>query len=95
MASYRYSYKRYVLNASINGRLQDEKFYTKGNARGYNIWKFTTTHTFKVCAGVTIDAIAGIDNIFDYVDDAPYGMPYGTLSPGRTVFGGLNFKISK
>ena len=95
MASYRYSYKRYVLNASINGRLQDEKFYAKGNARGYNIWKFTTTHTFKVCAGVTIDAIAGIDNIFDYVDDAPYGMPYGTLSPGRTVFGGLNFKISK
>lgn len=95
MASYRYTYKRYVLNASINGRLQDEKFYAKGNARGYNIWKFTTTHTFKVCAGVTIDAIAGIDNIFDYVDDAPYGMPYGTLSPGRTVFGGLNFKISK
>lgn len=95
MATYRYVYKRYVLNASLNGRLQDEKFYAKGNARGYNIWKFTTTHTFNVVPGLVVEAIAGVDNIFDYVDDAPYGMPYGTLSPGRTVFGGLNFKIAK
>lgn len=95
LASYRYSVKSYVLNLSINGRLQDEKFYTKGNAKGYNIWKFTSTHTFKVASWFTADVIAGVDNILDYVDDSPYGMTYGTLSPGRTIFGGVNIKINK
>lgn len=95
MTGYSYKAKWYVLNATINGRLQDEKFYTKGDARGYNIWKLTTTHTFKVASGLSIQAIAGVDNLFDYIDDAPYGMSYGTLSPGRTIFGGLNFKITR
>lgn len=95
IGSYRYAYKKYELNASVNGRLQDEKFYAKGNARGYNIWKLTTTHTFRLLSGFTLEAIAGVDNIFDYVDDAPYGMTYGTLTPSRTIFGGLNIKIAK
>lgn len=89
------NWKDYALNISLTGRIQDEKFYEgEKNADGYNLWKLTTSHRF-TSAGTSLEITAGLDNIFDYVDDSPYGSHYGTLNPGRTVFIGCNIKFAK
>ena len=89
------NWKDYALNVSLIGRIQDEKFYEgEKNADGYNLWKLTTSHRF-TSAGTSLEITAGVDNIFDYVDDSPYGSHYGTLNPGRTVFIGCNIKFAK
>ncbi len=94
---YDHSWKKYKLNANILGRIQGEKFYDDddGNAKDYNIWKLTTNHTFRNLGHFIVSLSVGIDNIFDYVDDSPYGSHYGTLSPGRTVFFGLNINFAQ
>ena len=81
----------------MSGRIQDDKFYNdpRPNAKGYNLWKLTTIHHFADLGAFQLEATAGIDNLFDYVDDSPYGSHYGTLNPGRTVFIGCNIKFSK
>ncbi|PKQ63446.1 hypothetical protein BZG02_08690 [Labilibaculum filiforme] len=89
------NWKDYALNVSLTGRIQDDKFYEgEKNAEGYNLWKLTTAHRF-TGAGTSFEITAGLDNIFDYVDDRPYGSHYGTLNPGRTVFVGCNIKFAK
>ncbi len=87
--AYNHVWGFYALNATLLGRIQDEKFYEDGNAKAYNLWKLSTTHTFSNLGNVDLSFTAGIDNITDYVDDSPYGSHYGTLSPGRTYFVGL------
>ncbi|MFA8434720.1 MAG: TonB-dependent receptor domain-containing protein [Marinifilaceae bacterium] len=91
------NWKDYALNVSLLGRIQDEKFYddNSGNAEGYNLWKLTTTHRFANVGAFNLEATAGVDNIFDYVDDRPYGVHYGTMTPGRTYFVGLNIRFAK
>lgn len=37
----------------------------------------------------------GIENIFDFVDDKPFGANYATLSPGRVFSVSLSLKFSK
>ena len=95
--AYDRTWKKYDLNATILGRLQDEKFYDEeeGNAKGYNIWKLTTNHRFTHLGAFILEASAGIDNVFDYVDDVPYGYNYGTISPGRTFFVGLKIHFAQ
>ncbi|MGQ1910756.1 TonB-dependent receptor [Marinifilum sp. RC60d5] len=89
------SWKDYSLNVSLTGRIQDDKFYDgEPDAEGYNLWKLTTSHRFKG-AGTSFEVTAGIDNIFDYVDNSSYGSHYGTVNPGRTVFIGCNIKFAK
>lgn len=96
MLNYKYNIKNYILNANVNGRIQDEKFFKNyGNAKAYNLWKLTTTHTYLFMPGLYAEATVGIDNIFNYVDDTPYGAHYGTLSPGRNVFGALKFVFTR
>eukprot|EP01029_Cantina_marsupialis_P003726 TRINITY_DN1374_c0_g5_i2.p3 TRINITY_DN1374_c0_g5~~TRINITY_DN1374_c0_g5_i2.p3 ORF type:complete len:756 (+),score=73.28 TRINITY_DN1374_c0_g5_i2:3107-5374(+) len=99
-ANFRLLYDRnwddYSLNVSLTGRVQDEKFYEgEPNADGYNMWKLTTTHRISNWGGNSLEITAGVDNIFDYVDNRPYGSRYGTLSPGRTVFVGCNIRFTK
>lgn len=94
-AAYDHAWKGYKLNANILGRFQDEKFYDDGNAKSYNLWKLTTNHRFSNIGAFILEAQVGIDNIFDYVDDSPYGSHYGTISPGRTFFAGLNINFAK
>jgi outer membrane receptor for ferrienterochelin and colicins len=90
------SWKDYSLNVSLIGRVQDEKFYEgEPNADGYNLWKLTSSHRFANVGSFQLEATLGVDNIFDYVDDKPYGSNYGTLNPGRTVFVGFNIKFAK
>ncbi len=95
-AGYFHRWNKYRLNVQLLGRLQDEKFFDddKGNAKAYQLWKLTTNHDFAEFYGINVTAIAGIDNIFDYVDDSPYGSHYGTINPERTFFIGLNIKFN-
>lgn len=87
--AYDHAWKGYKLNANIIARFQDEKFYDDGNAKAYDLWKLTTNHQFANIGHFILEAQLGIDNVFDYVDDSPYGSHYGTISPGRTFFAGL------
>ena len=91
---YLHQWNRYRLNANLSARFQDEKFYDDGNADGYNLWKLTTIHRFTPKGAFSFEATAGIDNLFDYQDDRPYGVHYGTLNPGRNFFIGLNIGFS-
>lgn len=95
--AYDRSWKSYSFNATILGRIQDEKSYDNDtdNAKGYDIWKLTTNHRFLNMGSFILEAQLGIDNIFDYVDDSPYGSHYGTLNPGRTFFAGITINFSK
>ena len=94
---YVHNWKKYQLTANLNARFQDEKFFDddEGNAKGYNLWKLTTIHRFYGPGDFVFDLSAGIDNIFDYVDDSPYGSHYGTISPGRTYFVSLQIAINQ
>nr|WP_320117875.1 TonB-dependent receptor [uncultured Marinifilum sp.] len=90
------SWKDYSLNVSLTGRIQDDKFYDgEPDAEGYNLWKLSTSHRFANVGAFNLEATAGIDNIFDYKDNSPYGSHYGTVNPGRTVFIGCNIKFAK
>ncbi|NOU61134.1 TonB-dependent receptor [Marinifilum caeruleilacunae] len=95
--AYDRSWKNYSFNANIVGRIQDEKSYDNNtdNAKAYDIWKLTTNHRFMNLGSFIIEAQLGIDNIFDQVDDSPYGSHYGTLSPGRTFFAGFTINFAK
>ena len=93
--AYDRTWKAYHLNANILGRMQDEKFYDDGNAKAYNIWKLTTNHRFANLGAFIVELSVGVDNIFDFVDDSPYGSHYGTLTPGRTFFMGLKVNFAK
>ena len=94
---YNHSWSKYNLVASLTGRFQDEKYYndSRGNAKAYELVNFTTKHKFTCVKNFVFELTAGIDNIFDYVDDSPYGSHYATLSPGRTYFAGLLINFSK
>ncbi|MCU4175299.1 TonB-dependent receptor [Carboxylicivirga sp. N1Y90] len=90
-AGYFHDWNNYQLNVQVLGRIQDEKYNAYNNsAKGYNLWKLTTVHKFASFGSFNLSATAGIDNVFDYVDDAPFGTYYGTITPGRTFFAGLN-----
>ncbi|WP_372754316.1 TonB-dependent receptor domain-containing protein [Labilibaculum sp.] len=90
------SWKDYSLHVSLSGRIQDDKFYDgEPDAKGYHLWKLSTSHQFANVGAFQLEASAGIDNLFDYVDDSAYGSNYGTLNPGRTFFIGCNIKFAK
>jgi len=94
-ASWSKKWKRYDLKLNLMGRYKSEKFYleedlNRNYAKPYQIWKLTTNHTIRHFKKAKIVLIAGVDNVFDYVDDSPYGSHYGTLNPGRTLFAGIN-----
>nr|WP_321357624.1 TonB-dependent receptor [uncultured Draconibacterium sp.] len=93
--AYDHSWKTYHLNANIIGRFQDDKFYDDGDAKGYDIWKLTTNHRITNLGAFILDVQLGIDNIFDYVDDSPYGSHYGTINSGRTFFAGLTINFAQ
>ncbi len=92
---YNHSWNNYHLNTALTGRFQDDKFYDDGNAKAYQFVNFSTRHKFTSVKNFVFELTAGIDNIFDYIDDSPYGSHYGTLTPGRTYFAGLLIHFSK
>lgn len=83
-------------NINFNGRIQSKRYMgPKDAARAYNQWNIATSHRFKSINGVILEPGFGLENIFNFVDDKPFGSDYGTLSPGRVVYVSLAIKFSK
>lgn len=82
-------------NINFNGRLQSKRYYKDGDGRNINLWNLSTRHQFKSFNGFIIEPGFGIENLFNFVDDRPYGVNYATLSPGRVVYVSLSLKFSK
>lgn len=82
-------------NFNFNGRLQSKRYFSNEWARTYQLWNLSTNHTFKSMNGVVLEPGFGVENLFNFVDDRPYGSSYATLSPGRTFFVSLAIKFSK
>lgn len=96
-ANYMHEWDNYRLNVNLNGRLQGKKFIKSGekDAPKYQIWNLTTNHSFSPVGMFIFEVNAGIENLFDYSQNLPYGSNLGTLSPGRTFFASLTIKFKK
>lgn len=81
-------------NFNINGRLQSKRYFLGEWARTYQLWNIATNHKLKEMGGVIFEPGFGIENIFNFVDNRPYGSSYATLSPGRTFYVSLSIKFS-
>lgn len=83
-------------NINFNGRIQSSRYMgDKDPARAYNQWNLATRHRLKNFNGFVVEPGFGIENIFDFVDDKPFGANYATLSPGRVFYVSLSLKFSK
>jgi outer membrane receptor for ferrienterochelin and colicins len=88
------SWQKYRLGLSLNGRYQSKRYYTTdGDAKGYQLWRFNTSHSFISTKKWKLDMNAGIDNIFDYRDLTPFGHNRGTASPGRNFYASVSLKF--
>lgn len=84
----------YRLNINLNARGQSSRFHaSNGVASGHWLCNLTTTHAITCLGRFVLEPTAGIENLFDYTDDRPFGVNYATLSPGRTFFGGLTIRF--
>lgn len=86
-ATYTLRKKHYDLVAGLHGRLQTDRYYAYyGDASGFALWNLTTTHRFKYWKQWNLQLTLGVNNIFDYKETHPYGLNFGTKTPGRTYF---------
>lgn len=90
-----HQFNRYRLNIHLNGQYDSGKYFGDGNARAYQLWDFITNHTLTSLGSVELQATAGIRNLFNMVDDSPFGSHYGTLDSGRRIFAGLKIRFIK
>ena len=82
--------RSYRLGVGLYGRASTKRYYEKhGDGKGYQLWRLSTTHDLGHSKTLTWRAEAGIDNIFNYVDDMPHGRHLGTTSAGTTVYASL------
>ncbi|QIK60378.1 TonB-dependent receptor [Dysgonomonas sp. HDW5A] len=88
-------WKSYRLNVNLNSRLQSETYYTDMNARPFQLWNLATSHSFTGAKNLIFEPGFGIENIFNFRDEKPFGSKYATTSPGRTVFASLTLKFKK
>lgn len=98
--SYNQRWTNSKLNINLSGVYKSDRFYLEEDlersyADAYQVWKLSSNLSINKWENYKIRITAGIDNLFDYVDDRPYGSHYGTLNPGRTLFVGLNVNFSK
>jgi outer membrane receptor for ferrienterochelin and colicins len=98
-ASWSKRWKKKSLNLNLSGVYKSNRFYLEEDlkrsfAKGYQLWKLTANYKLRKIKKLNLSFTAGVDNLFDYVDDSPYGSHYGTLNPGRSLFAGvkINFK---
>jgi len=94
-SSWSHKWNEYQLMVNLIGRIQSKKFFDNGNTKAHNIWRFNTTHKLAQLNSIDLKASVGVDNVFDYVDDSPYGENHATLSPGRTFYLSLNIRFSR
>lgn len=77
----------YTPGISLFGRAQSQKYsYNYGHADGYMTWRIDSSHRLKFGRQWGITAHAGVDNLFDYKETKPYGLPYASNTPGRTFY---------
>lgn len=82
-------------NINFNGRLQSKRYYKADDGRNINLWNLSTRHRLRSFNGLSLEPGFGIENIFNFIDDRPYGVNYATLSPGRVVYVSMAIKFSK
>ncbi len=92
---YDYKWSNKALNVGLFGRYQDKKYYDDGSAKAYQIWRLTAKQNIYRIGDFDFAVSAGVDNLFDEVDDSPYGSHYGTINPGRTFFVSVNINFTK
>lgn len=86
-ATYSLKKKWYELTAGLHGRIQSERYYAyDGNAPGFMLWNLTSTQKFNYWEQWDLQLALGINNILDYKETHPYGLNFGTKTPGRTFF---------
>ena len=86
----------YQLGAGVYGRMSSTRHYQiDGDGKGYQIWRFATNHELPLSKKLLLQAEAGIDNIFDYVDRTYHGLHLGTTTPGRTVYARLTIRFAQ
>ena len=92
-----HEWTNYRLNVNLNGRIQGKKFVKAKeiDAPKYQIWNLTTNPSFSPVGMFLFEINAGIENLFDYSQNLPYGSNLGTLSPGRTFFASLTIRFKK
>ncbi|MCD8185939.1 MAG: TonB-dependent receptor, partial [Rikenellaceae bacterium] len=76
-------------------RVQSKRFYADGDARSFELFNLSTTHTFRPFRGFECDWGLGVENLLDFVDNRPFGVNYATLSPGRMFYTSLSIRFGK
>lgn len=94
-ANWMKEWKNYRLNVNLNSRLQSETYYTDMNARPFQLWNLATSHLFTGSKNLIFEPGLGVDNIFNFRDEKPFGSKYATISSGRTVYASLTLKFKK
>lgn len=94
-ANWMKEWKNYRLNVNLNSRLQSETYYTDMNARPFQLWNLATSHLFTGAKNLIFEPGLGIDNIFNFRDEKPFGSKYATTSSGRTIYASLTLKFKK
>lgn len=94
-ANWMKEWKSYRLNVNLNSRLQSETYYTDMNARPFQLWNLATSHLFTGAKNLIFEPGLGIDNIFNFRDEKPFGSKYATTSSGRTIYASLTLKFKK
>lgn len=93
-ANWVHDWNWYRLNVNLNARGQSSRYHlANGIAPGHWMCNLTTTHTISHLGRLGLEANVGVENLFDYTDNRPFGVNYATLSPGRTFWGGLTIKF--
>lgn len=88
------TWKKYKTGINLTGRYQSKRYYSSdGNAKGYQLWRLNTAHSFLNTKKWKLDMNVGIDNLFDYIDRTPFGHNRGTTSPGRTFYASVTLKF--
>ncbi|MCC8172905.1 MAG: TonB-dependent receptor [Odoribacter sp.] len=92
-----HTWNKYTLGVNLTGRIQGRKYFGGGDedAVKYTLWNLTTNHTIASVGNFSFEGQLGIDNIFDFVDDRPFGVKYATLNPGRSVFASVLIRFRK
>lgn len=86
----------YQLGAGLYGRMTSTRYYQiNGHGKGYQLWRFSTSHEFPAGKKLLFRIEAGIDNIFNYADRTYHGLHLGTTTPGRTVYATLTVRFSQ
>ena len=93
-ALWSHSWNKYKMDVGLFGSYRSKKYYiTNGDGDPYQLWRVNTSHTLLNKKKWTFVFGAGIDNIFNYIDDTPFGRNRGTTTPGRTYYASCSIKF--